>query len=273
MAHEAEPVRAPFSYSNYDVTFRSSDKVLFHLHKMVLSKASSFFEGMFTLPPNPDSPGEPQIVDMTEDANTIDHLLRMCFPKYEMLHFAPARILALHPRFLEPTSAGMPPEYADIPASAIWALVEYRKRCIEVAREAVDDSDATQWMATECPGREPVWISRKGRVMSVTGSWAWVACTDPVHPARHVQVGGRANSLLYVRDWWTVYNAAAKKELRSLPRGEVVRRWAVLQPAVEDAVTCRQCSPKAWKDLLEYSQLLAKRIDSLTSLVEIKLPF
>ncbi|KAI0690285.1 hypothetical protein C8T65DRAFT_101241 [Cerioporus squamosus] len=316
-------VRTPFDYPDWDVALRSSDNVLFRLHQMILGKASPVFEGMFTLPSDPDAPNRPQVVDITEDADTIERLLRMCYPvphptivtteelvallgamrKYEMEHIAPAvelhmlNMLAsrkleplraytlaylykmrrvataaakrlLHsPQPLEP--ATMPPECADIPASALWALVEYRRDCTKVAKDAVDDA---LWMATMCSGRKNIWISRQGRIMDVSGSWAWVTCTTRSHPARHVDLGSRGTSLL-VRKWWIAYNAAARQALESCPIGEVVMRPAVLQPAVEEAESCSQCYPTAWFDLAEYSQQLAKQIDVQTSLVEMKLSF
>ncbi|TFK84567.1 hypothetical protein K466DRAFT_665077 [Polyporus arcularius HHB13444] len=321
MADDA--VRAPFDYPDWDVALRSSDGVLFRLHKMILGKASPVFEGMFALPADPAAPGQLQIVDMTEDADTLEHLLRIIYPvppptitavpelvslletmkkcqmqdfvtaleqqmmgllqsdtlqplraytlayihKMKRLARAAARRLLLYPHSLEPDS--MPPEYIDIPASATWLLVEYRQDCRKVAEAAVDDA---LWMATRSSGRKPVWISHKGRVMDVSGSWAWVTCSDPAHPASNVDLG-RQNSQLLVCDWWKEYNAAAKEALKSCPSGEVVMRSGVLRPAVKKAATCGQCSGKAWEELVDYSQLLAKRIDDVTSLVQIKLPF
>ncbi|RDX47839.1 hypothetical protein OH76DRAFT_1484291 [Lentinus brumalis] len=321
MADDA--VRAPFDYPDWDVALPSSDGVLFRLHKMILGKASPVFEGMFALPADPAAPGQLQIVDMTEDADTLEHLLRIIYPvppptitavaeldslfeamkKFQMRQFVPAleqqmmgllqsdtleplraytlayvykirrvaqaaaRRLLLSPQSLEPVS--MPPECTDIPACAMWPLVEYRRDCRKVAEEAVDEAS---WMVIDCSGRQPVWISHKGRVMDVSGSWMWVTCSDPAHPASNVDLGHR-NSQLLVRDWWKEYNAAAKEALKSCPSGEFVMRSGVLRPAVKKAATCGQCSGKAWEELVDYSQLLAKRIDDVTSLVKIKLPF
>ncbi|EKM50612.1 uncharacterized protein PHACADRAFT_213512 [Phanerochaete carnosa HHB-10118-sp] len=50
-----KPVQHAFNKPSADVILRSSDKVSFHVHKPVLSDASSFFETMFTLPGNASS--------------------------------------------------------------------------------------------------------------------------------------------------------------------------------------------------------------------------
>ncbi|KAI0698249.1 hypothetical protein BC835DRAFT_1466668 [Cytidiella melzeri] len=40
----------PFNLPTADVVFRTSDHVDFHVHKLILSIASPFFTGMFSLP-------------------------------------------------------------------------------------------------------------------------------------------------------------------------------------------------------------------------------
>ena len=73
--------RAPFNRSFVDVVLRTSDKVEFHLSKVVLMLASEFFEDMFSGDSlAPPSPGERQIVDVPEDSHVLDPLLRFCYP-------------------------------------------------------------------------------------------------------------------------------------------------------------------------------------------------
>ena len=73
-------VRAPFDYADADVVFRSSDGVHFRLHKTILKTASPVFEEMFTLPDDPTSSGDPQVVEMVEDAATLDAVFRLSYP-------------------------------------------------------------------------------------------------------------------------------------------------------------------------------------------------
>jgi len=89
---------APFdnSYGDADVILRSADGVDFYLHKNILRIASAFFADMFSLPqPLQDSPPNgdtatadvnsrssdaPPIIPVSEDQQTLDNLLRMCYP-------------------------------------------------------------------------------------------------------------------------------------------------------------------------------------------------
>ncbi|KAI8996538.1 hypothetical protein BD414DRAFT_575850 [Trametes punicea] len=88
----------PFNDPSADIVFRSSDKVHFKVHKIILSLASDFFRDMFSLP-QPESPsphpgassggnsgsttavldGLP-VVPVTENSAVLDNLFRLCYP-------------------------------------------------------------------------------------------------------------------------------------------------------------------------------------------------
>lgn len=84
----------PFNKQNADVILRSSDLMDFRVHKAILAEAFITFENMFALPQReavsgagsesdscsgPFKDGLP-IVEMEEDNQTLDILLRMCYP-------------------------------------------------------------------------------------------------------------------------------------------------------------------------------------------------
>jgi hypothetical protein len=101
----------PFNKPNADLILRSTDRIDFHVYKCILGEASSFFETMFSLPQvnaakisqGKDSSsstctlstmnqkhqgtehgfkhedGHP-VLDVSENAKTIDTLLRLCYP-------------------------------------------------------------------------------------------------------------------------------------------------------------------------------------------------
>lgn len=84
---------APFEDVLADVVLRTSDQVDFHVFRVVLRLASPLFRDMFSLrhpPPQCDGPGADHIVSsngvpiplvsVTEDSETIDYLLRLCYP-------------------------------------------------------------------------------------------------------------------------------------------------------------------------------------------------
>ncbi|GJE98553.1 BTB domain-containing protein [Phanerochaete sordida] len=78
------PLRHCFNKPSADVVLRSSDKVDFHVHRAVLSDASSVFEAMFALPQEPSASGEGEpslpIVPMQENAETLHLLLGVLYP-------------------------------------------------------------------------------------------------------------------------------------------------------------------------------------------------
>ncbi|KAI0675767.1 hypothetical protein C8Q78DRAFT_1006485 [Trametes maxima] len=79
-----------------DVVFRSSDKIYFKLHKILLSLASPFFADMFSLPQptcalsashapspihsDPDQIGGLPVVRVTESSSVLERLFRLCYP-------------------------------------------------------------------------------------------------------------------------------------------------------------------------------------------------
>lgn len=102
MSQETSPEAAPgsraatepFTDKNADLILRSSDRVDFYVHKLVLSLASPTFQSMFTLP-KPTSPTTTALVrgpgnnnhkdglpitQLTEDTTTLDIILRACYP-------------------------------------------------------------------------------------------------------------------------------------------------------------------------------------------------
>lgn len=83
----AEP---PFDDAKADIILRASDNVDFRVFKTILSLASPLFKDMFSLPqPStdevPQSPGDEYrdgllVIPFTEDALTLDFILRSCYP-------------------------------------------------------------------------------------------------------------------------------------------------------------------------------------------------
>ena len=89
---------APFDDRRADLVLHSSDGVNFFVFKLILSLASSVFADMFTfpLPATPqDSSDEPPVVQLPEDAETLDMALRYCYPipSPEVVSLRDARIL------------------------------------------------------------------------------------------------------------------------------------------------------------------------------------
>ncbi|THH14761.1 hypothetical protein EW146_g5610 [Bondarzewia mesenterica] len=82
----SRPASPPFDKPGADIILRSSDDVDFRVHKLVLSLSSPFFKDMFSLP-QPSSnaidnttTGEIPVIPVTEDAQTLDFMLRTIYP-------------------------------------------------------------------------------------------------------------------------------------------------------------------------------------------------
>ncbi|KAI0923038.1 hypothetical protein AcV5_009866 [Taiwanofungus camphoratus] len=82
--HTAPP---PFNYDDADITIRTSDRVDFHVHKLILSKASHIFSEMFDLALSSAfstakqcDEGDIPFVDVVEHSDIWDRLLRICYP-------------------------------------------------------------------------------------------------------------------------------------------------------------------------------------------------
>ncbi|TFY75936.1 hypothetical protein EWM64_g8076 [Hericium alpestre] len=80
----------PFDNRAADVILRTSDRVDFYVYKSILSLASPVFEDMFCLPQSPlplptsieDPTSTHRVIDVKEEAHTLDSILRYCYPIY-----------------------------------------------------------------------------------------------------------------------------------------------------------------------------------------------
>ncbi|ETW80406.1 hypothetical protein HETIRDRAFT_101564 [Heterobasidion irregulare TC 32-1] len=85
--HTFEVADPPFDDTDADIVLRSSDDVDFYVHKWPLSRASSVFEDMFSIP-SPNAPSNADdlkdglpVVRVAEDYQTLDIVLRLCYPR------------------------------------------------------------------------------------------------------------------------------------------------------------------------------------------------
>ncbi|KAK7042863.1 hypothetical protein R3P38DRAFT_3348729 [Favolaschia claudopus] len=82
------PPSAPFNSSaNSDTILRSCDGIDFHVHSVVLSLASPFFNTMFTLPveSHDKERKDVPVVEVSESSELLDRFLRVWYPGAEML--------------------------------------------------------------------------------------------------------------------------------------------------------------------------------------------
>ncbi|KAI0366967.1 hypothetical protein BV20DRAFT_981588 [Pilatotrama ljubarskyi] len=77
----------PFNQASADIILRTCDRVDFHVHSPILAQASPFFADMLALPqPPPNSASDlssettTPVVDVSEDSETLELLLRLLYP-------------------------------------------------------------------------------------------------------------------------------------------------------------------------------------------------
>ncbi|EIW63217.1 uncharacterized protein TRAVEDRAFT_43522 [Trametes versicolor FP-101664 SS1] len=134
----------------------------------------------------------------------------------------------------------MPPEFSDIPAAVIYALLDYRRRCTDVVlldyrRRCTDAVIATlndmHWMAF---GRHSRALSRApSRNPRTHDSWAWLSCRNPHDRYEKTRVDGHT---LIVKVWMKDYLAEVSKTLRSSgPNPAAVLKRAALRQAAQSS--------------------------------------
>jgi hypothetical protein len=83
-APEIQPLEAassPFDGStHWDTVILSSDNIRFHVSRSILSDASGFFHGMFSLPQSAQDEPSFSTVQFSESGYVLDQLLRVCYP-------------------------------------------------------------------------------------------------------------------------------------------------------------------------------------------------
>ncbi|KAH9893461.1 hypothetical protein C8Q73DRAFT_697019 [Cubamyces lactineus] len=118
----ARTASEPFNREDADFIIRSSDKVDFYVHRIILALASPVFASMLTLPQPSGTDAHQPAVEVVEDSETLDAFLRVCYPlpdpeltsldvirkvlgaatKYEAVAVsASMRRMLLHPKLLE----------------------------------------------------------------------------------------------------------------------------------------------------------------------------
>ncbi|EED83175.1 predicted protein [Postia placenta Mad-698-R] len=84
----ASVINHPFTKDSADAVLISFDKIKFRVHRVILSEASHFFDGLFSLPQESKSDDastqtsheEAPIIQVSEHSSVLDPLLRYCYP-------------------------------------------------------------------------------------------------------------------------------------------------------------------------------------------------
>ncbi|CCL98682.1 uncharacterized protein FIBRA_00684 [Fibroporia radiculosa] len=166
-------------------------------------------------------------------------------------------------------SERVPLELGSLPSPVFYQLMRYRTRCTEAAQEVLTN---LRWVLTQILGRKGNKIVTRLRHDYVQVSyewpalWIWFRCTSCLpHCDKLVPFSGAAEHT--PRMWWKEYVDRVWYALEGRPVGSVSGEMNIFEPSIRRAVTCTVCAPDAYKDLKEFSEQLASRIDKAVSMV------
>ncbi|CDO76969.1 hypothetical protein BN946_scf184281.g16 [Trametes cinnabarina] len=187
--------------------------------------------------------------------------------KYEdgELAQAAARQLLLQPRLFDLLHP--PPEFDELPITALAKLMAYREQSATAAAAVLLDD---RWMMTDFRGHA-LRVSKRGNIVPSEPSkpgWTWLTCQSCKAGNSSISLDSMAShwipSPIRPRLWWETYRDSCVKEIRLFlrPLPSVVTESHLIRPALENAARCKTCEPKAAAELSEYAEAVAKRIEA-----------
>ncbi|KAI0829844.1 hypothetical protein BC628DRAFT_1073325 [Trametes gibbosa] len=306
-------VRSPFDDADADIILRSADQIDFRLYKVILRKASTVIRDMLTLPDVNVDKGEPQVVEVTEDADTLDRLLRFCYPvprpvfktldevlpvldaaqKYEIL------VVAADARcVLEELSQNEPPTrvYAiacryEFPALARKAARLLVKEADPMGLPALPPDIAALPVESQLALARYRSLCRQAVMDELTRNHEWLREGDHSYRVYFSRKGNVSldNTWVWYRcttcpknycsplsvcTWWVTYDAMCTAALlKDGLDGSVVAKENILNAASLRVPTCETCTPNARAQLTIYALALEKRIEKAIDGVLLDLPF
>ncbi len=178
-----------------------------------------------------------------------------------------------------------PPEFALLPAVAVYAVHVYRRKCIDAALRVLDDTDwilnddhtrGMMLLPTTTPNAGP------GGEQDAPPSWPWVWmvpttingadahapwCTVGPTLLRVLPSG----AMYPTRQWWCNYMWSLRSALHMRPSGQTVRgHLATCADILHQAASCAACMPGVYADLTLFNTLLAAKIDQAVAQVSIR---
>ncbi|KAK7056433.1 hypothetical protein VNI00_002988 [Paramarasmius palmivorus] len=299
----------PFDHSDADLIIRStSSNVDFPVIKAFLTFASPRWNGTLTTysdsqKSTQDMKGGLPVLALEEDEETLETLLRLCYPPYA-------------------GSGTFAPEFTTVQRAAT-VFETARKYSVTVAENAIMQQVTRNFLETEpmrvfafawrfgmstemtqaaketlrlpLLGRKYVeemeWISGGsyhhlqeyhvacGQAAAVVAedlqwltkeSFTWFECTDCARrdsSAFQVKISGNRSKWVYAK-WWQDYMKAMKSALNDCPSRHTVQDPDSVEEALRKACqTCGKCGLRAFKEMREFCALLGNAVEEATDKV------
>ena len=295
--------KAPFDRSNSndaDVILRSQDNVDFRVIKLFLSYSSPFFKGMFDLPqsPLPSAPDSNEMKDglpiiiVSETSNTLDRLLRLCYPMAAVEFLVPDNLEDIH-LLLEATLkyemeraekqvrtwliASHILDTDPVRVFAIASRYNLREEATAAARASFNRPLLKRPYGPELElitGGQLYQLLQyhercKDAVRSLTDDFSWMERNDfcwfeggECCDGSSLRKMGRIRR--YCSKWWVSYTESVVNQSAEQLLDDASKE-RLMEIALTSAAECRHCCPKVWKEMREFSEILMARIEKVVS--------
>ncbi|TRM57909.1 hypothetical protein BD626DRAFT_204951 [Schizophyllum amplum] len=282
---------APFDDEAADVVLRSSDGVDFRVYKVLLSLVSSFFRDMLALPhvgqrasdagDHADCGGRP-IIDVEEDANGVEKLLRWCDPRCtpptlesweDVQSTTQLSIKYDAPTIYRRVSECLRHSSFVHQYPIQVYVVAVRANNIQLARAAAREASClgiATWAACSelayIPASEfqrllRYHLARSARAVEIVEKWAKSGAWAPrfwIHNG-HSSVGGVH---LCRGEWWREYIQKMRAHVEKYPKGSAVQEPGfLLVSSSHDNWWCPNCDGRAEAHTARFIIDLAKELD------------
>jgi len=292
-----------FDVQKADIILRSADNVDFKMFRSLLSFASPFFDGMFSLPsPPPEGNNDDMkdglpVVQLSESSETVENLLLFCHPwcapvlqnlqevqtilgaatKYDMQGVASrVRRILVAPRFIEK-------EPLRVFAIALSYNLDDEARL--AARHTLKFPFFPREYVSELEGISAGALHRLqayhygcGKAANaVATSFAWISLDSFIHFGARYCRECSLNEFITIQDsrqisarrWWLAYMRDAGEALMERPCGSTVRRPDITFKALKAASTCASCRETAFSEMREFMDAFDNEVESTVSTVRL----
>ncbi|KZP24478.1 hypothetical protein FIBSPDRAFT_857168 [Athelia psychrophila] len=285
---------APFDDPKADVILRSSDNVDFRCHKLLLSMASTFFEGMFSLPQPNGADGDEKkdglhVVPMEERAPTLEAILKLCHPssirnppilELDAIRsiFGAARKYGMEDAEHLVRSALISARFLDDEplrvfgiACALRLAAEARiaaAATLELDVEGLDYFPELEYISGADLFHLQKYHKNCRRVAHdiasdfkwlVGGEYIWFTCGIAHRDIDSVGLPGHDRP---TSNWWVNdYVVPCREALEKKPVGKTVKTDELMARAIRSGRHCQMCSPENFVDLKAFGKVFGQEID------------
>ena len=291
----------PFDDADADTILRSSDQIDFHVYRVVLSKSSSFFKSMFSLPQPETSSSEERnpVICLTENSRTIEVLLTFIYPlatepELVSLDDMVDAFVAARKYDMDRVSQRLIPKFAkskviqDSPVEAFCTMYSYKlgeaahiaaKASLKHRMRLDDIGDKLQY--TNGPALHQLWKYHRAcsaaAAEAVSGTHlTWITSFDRIWPdfmrdkcsmvcLKYSFALGPSGKCWNTNESWHGYIQRARNVLLEHPCREAVAHDSVLKPSYE-RIMCYSCRCTVM-GLPEFVRLLGEEVENRVSMV------